>query len=81
MAVCNLWILALKNLLKTVRWWFSILISRIWFYEDAYPYEYINSFRRFSEENIPNKEYFYRSLKDGTTVDNDEKLNGHISDK
>ena len=35
---------------------------------------------RFSK-NIPDKEFFYRSLKGGTTGDNDEKLNGHISDK
>ena len=35
--------------------------------KDAYPYEYINSFKRFSEQKLPNKKCFFRSLKDGTT--------------
>ena len=47
----------------------------------AYRYEYTNSFERFSEEKIPDKECFYESLKDGTTGDNDKILNGHISEK
>ena len=42
---------------------------------------YTNSFERFSEEKIPDKECFYESLKDGTTGDNDKILNGHISEK
>ena len=46
-----------------------------------YPYEYMESFKRFSREELPNKKIFYRSLKDGTTVDNGEKLNGHITDE
>ena len=45
------------------------------------PYEYMNSFKRFSEKNLPDKKYFYRSLKDGTTDDNGEKLKGYVSDK
>ena len=49
--------------------------------KDAYPYEYKDSFKRFSEEKLPDKKYFYRSLKDGTTDDSDEKVDGHISDK
>ena len=49
--------------------------------KDAYPYEYMNSFEGFSEEKLPDKKCFYRSLKDGTTGDNGEKLNGHISDE
>ena len=49
--------------------------------KDVYPYEYMNSFKRFSEKKLPDKKYFYRSLKDGTTGDNSEKLNGHVSDK
>ena len=44
------------------------------------PYEYMDSVKRFSEEKLPNKEWFYRSVKDGTTNDNG-KLNGHISDE
>ena len=30
---------------------------------------------------MPDKECFYRSIKNGTTVDNGEKLDGHISDE
>ena len=44
------------------------------------PYEYMDSVKRFSEEKLPNKEWFYSSVKDGTTNDNG-KLNGHISDE
>ena len=47
----------------------------------AYPYEYMNSFKRFREKKLPDEECFYSSVKDGTTGDNSEKLDGHISDK
>ena len=46
-----------------------------------YPYEYMESFKRVSREKLPDKKFFYRSLKNGTTVDNGEKLNGHITDE
>ena len=49
--------------------------------KDADSYEYMDSFKRFSEEKLPGKKYFYSSLKDGTTGDNGEKLGGHISDE
>ena len=42
--------------------------------KDAYPYEYMNSFKRFSEEKLPDKECFYGSLKDETTKDNGKKI-------
>ena len=45
----------------------------------AYPYEYMNSFKRFGEEKLPDKKCFYSSVKDETTNDNGEKLDGHIS--
>ena len=32
--------------------------------KDAYPYEYIDSFKRFSKEKFPDKECFYSSVKD-----------------
>ena len=48
---------------------------------DAYPYEYMDSFKRYSEEGLPDKICFYSSVKDGTTGDNREKLDVHISDK
>ena len=35
----------------------------------------------FNEEKLPEKECFYSSVKDGTTGDNGEKLDGHISDE
>ena len=47
--------------------------------KDPYPYEYMDSFERFSGEKLPNKECFYSSVKDGTTGDNCEKLDCHIS--
>ena len=49
--------------------------------KDAYPYEYMNRFKRFSEKELPNKKCIYRSMKDGTAGDNGEKLNDHVSDK
>ena len=47
--------------------------------KDAYPLEYMDSFKRFSEEKLPDKPCFYSSVKDGTTGDNGKKLDGHIS--
>ena len=44
-----------------------------------YLYEYMASFKRFSETKLPAKKSFYRSLKNGTTDDNDKKLDGYIS--
>ena len=49
--------------------------------KDTYPYECMGNFKRFREEKLPNKEFFYSSVKDGTTGDSGEKLDGHISDK
>ena len=47
----------------------------------AYPYEYMNSFKRFGEEKLPDREYFYSSVKEKTTDDNGEKIDVHITDK
>ena len=49
--------------------------------KDVYPYEYMNSFERFTEEKLPDKKCFYSSVKDGTTGDNGEKLGGHTTDE
>ena len=49
--------------------------------KDAYLYEYMDRFKRFNEEKLPDKKCFYSSVKDGTTGDNGEKLDGHISDE
>ena len=40
---------------------------------DAYLYEYMDSFKRFGEEKLPDKKCFYSSVKDGTTNDNGKK--------
>ena len=45
----------------------------------AYPDEYMDSFKRFSEEKLHDRKCFYRSLKNETTGDDGKKLNGHIS--
>ena len=49
--------------------------------EDAYPYEYVDSFKRFIEEKLPNKKCFYSFAKDGRNGDYGEKLDGHISNE
>ena len=47
--------------------------------EGAYPYDYMNSFKRFNEKKLPDKKCFYRSLKNGRTGDDGKKLDGHIN--
>ena len=47
--------------------------------KDGYPYEYMNSFKRFGEEKLPDGECFYSFVKDGAAGDNRKKLDGHIS--
>ena len=49
--------------------------------KDTYPYKYIDSFKRFREETLPDIECFYSSVKDGTTDDNGKELDSHISDE
>ena len=49
--------------------------------KDAFPYEYMDSFKGFGEEKLPDKEFFYSSVKDGTTTDNGEKSNGQKNDE
>ena len=46
--------------------------------KDAYPYEYIVSFRRFSEKKLSDKKCFYSPVKNGTTGDNGEGLDGQL---
>ena len=45
----------------------------------AYPYEYMDSFKKLSEEKLPDKKCFHSSVKDRTTGDNSKKIDGHIS--
>ena len=49
--------------------------------KEAYPYEYMGSFERFGEEKLPDRKCFYSSVKDVTTGNNGEKLDGHINDE
>ena len=45
----------------------------------AYPYEYMNSFKRFNEEKLCARKYFFSSTKKGK-IDEDGKISdGHIS--
>ena len=46
-----------------------------------YPYEYMDSFKKFREKKLPDKECFCSSVKDGTTDDNGKTLDDHISDE
>ena len=47
----------------------------------AYPYEYMNSFKRFNGEKLPARKYFFSSTKKGK-IDNVGKISdGHVSIK
>ena len=39
----------------------------------AYPYEYMNSFKRFDKEKLPARKHFFSSTKKGK-IDNDGKI-------
>ena len=43
----------------------------------TYPYEYMDSFKRFNEEKLPAKKYFYSSIKDGKIGDDGKISDGH----
>ena len=47
----------------------------------AYPYEYMNSFKRFNEKNLCATKYFYSSTKKGNIDDDGKISDGHISIK
>ena len=47
----------------------------------AYLYENRDSFKKFSEEKVPDKECFYSSVKYGKNGDNGKKIDGHITDE
>ena len=42
------------------------------------PYEYMDSFERFNEEKLPDKKYFYSSIKDGKIGGDGKISDGHI---
>ena len=47
--------------------------------KDGYPYEYMNSFKKFNEDKLPDRKCFFSSTKKGK-IDEDNKISdGHIS--
>ena len=45
--------------------------------KDAYPYKWVDSYEKFNYTQLPSKECFYSSLRDGKR----DKSDGHISDE
>ena len=45
----------------------------------AYPYEYMNIFKRFNEEKLPARKYFYSSTKDKKISEDGKISDGHVS--
>ena len=45
----------------------------------AYPYEYINSFKRFNEDKLCARKYFYSSTKDKKNSEDGKISDGHVS--
>ena len=45
--------------------------------KDVYPYEWVDSYEKFKHPSLPEKKYFYSSLKDGKR----DRSNGHISNE
>ena len=43
--------------------------------KDGYPYEWVNSYKKFKYPTLPYRKHFYSSLKDGKRG----RSNGHIS--
>ena len=47
--------------------------------KDAYPYEYMNSFKRFNEDKLCARKYFYSSTKDKKISQDGKISDGHVS--
>ena len=47
--------------------------------KDAYPYECMNSFKRFNEEKLTARKYFFSSTKNGKIGDDGKISDGHVS--
>ena len=43
------------------------------------PYEHMDSFEKFNKEKLPDKKYFYSSIKDGKIDDDGKISDGHIN--
>ena len=59
---------------------FCSKISELLIQKDAYHYKYMDSFKRFGEEKLPDNECFYSSLKMEQLVIM-KKIDGHIGNK
>ena len=44
----------------------------------TYPYEYMDSFKRFNEEKLTDEKIFYSSINDGEIGDDGKMSDGHI---
>ena len=44
----------------------------------AYPFEYINGFKRFDEDKLPDRKYFFSSTRKGKIDNNGKISDGHI---
>ena len=44
----------------------------------AYPYEYMNSFKRFNEKKSSARKYFFSSIKKRKTDENGKISDGHV---
>ena len=47
--------------------------------KSAYPYEYMNSFKRFNEDKLCARKYFFSSTKKGNIDDDGKISDGHVS--
>ena len=47
--------------------------------KSAYPYEYMNSFKRFNEDKLCARKYFYSSTKDKNISEDGKISDGHVS--
>ena len=47
--------------------------------KDAYPYEYMNSFKRFNEDKLCARKYFYSSTKDKKITEDGKISDGHVN--
>ena len=56
---------------------FSIDKLRVLKRKDPYPYEWVDSYEKIKYQELPPKERFYSSLKEGKI----DKSDGHISDR
>ena len=47
--------------------------------KDAYPYKYMNTFKRFNEDKLCARKYFYSSTKDKKISEDGKISDGHVS--